>query len=543
MPLKPTIPYRNKIGPQSDRLMVHFGVDEGSGTDLLNLAPARNGMGDATISGGDWGSDADGALYDFGAGGGSGYAEFTAPGSDQLFPEWTLSIVFDDIGDNSVNRPLFTSSYNSTLATTHGMILCQVIPSGDTLRVSVRDSNGAVTRTLDWAGITRSAVNHLILGGGGQAGVTGTLNGSAPTAQGNTPTAYQGAMRTVTSRSFTLGRNSTPDYGNYKLKAFDLWNVRLTASEIDEIYDDPYLMGREPPGMGVEIAAATDRLDTTAYTVGQVRRFAADSPYIYECTTAGTSGGSVPGEATYDTQTRSDGGGTLVWTTRVASLFSSWAVPWVGRADTDRVTFRFQTSRWLQSASVYVRVRMATTRAGLAGATPTASAQVTTGSTVIDLVPTGLSAGTFYYTAFDWSVDNSAWYPFPCGYGTVTTRKTSGNITPATYSDCHINVGTGGVCPSDIGWGSDIVYNEADYTINAIGYRNRFACWKSASHIAAQTAPTFMLWVGDHFMFDSDTTAGTADDTSDMWQRARSMMCFYARMLKRQCNFIALGNH
>lgn len=56
----------------------------------------------------------------------------------------------------------------------------------------------------------------------------------------------------------------------------------------------------------------TTRANTTAYVVGNIVRPATGNGYLYQCSTAGTSGGSVPTYVTGIGQTVTDG--TVTWT-------------------------------------------------------------------------------------------------------------------------------------------------------------------------------------------------------------------------------------
>src|SRR5690242_11682894 len=55
----------------------------------------------------------------------------------------------------------------------------------------------------------------------------------------------------------------------------------------------------------------TSRANTTAYTAGQIVRPATGNTYVYQCITAGTSGGSVPTYPTTIGGTVTDG--TVTW--------------------------------------------------------------------------------------------------------------------------------------------------------------------------------------------------------------------------------------
>ncbi len=535
----------NSKGPQADRVVAAFAVDEGSGTTLTNQAFARASLGNATIAGGTGSWSASPLYYDFATG---DSATFGTATGDVLYQEGTISIVVSDAGSSAAQRMLISSGDVVATADIGHNVLCVFWVSGaDTIRVQVRDNNAGVLRTMDFTGQTRNAVNHIVVRWG--TGYTARVNGAAPNSSGNNPSTYLGPVRTKDAKSWILGVNNAGVFSDMQLRSLVIWNARLTDDEVVELEHDPYIMHRPPPGKAAELDAATARANSTAYTLGQIRKFAtAGAPYqyddfLYECIIAGTSAGAEPSGAAYERGEVTDG--TVTWRAIVPSLFTSWATPWPGRAKTTGASFQFCTSAWLQTASVYVRVKMATTVAGVDGATPVTSSQVTTAATAIRIDVTGLSTATKYFWLAEWSVDNTNWFPFPAGIGTFTTRRTTGDFTFKTFSDCHITAGGGSLTPSDMAWNSDIALARSSMAANSTeGYRNRFAAYRTAHQIYSDTAPDFLIWMGDHAFGDAAGGAVNTNDTTT-WKFLtwRSALCFYARMLKRQCNFYVLGNH
>lgn len=539
MPSKSAHSVRNPHGPRADAVIALLACDEGSGTTFTNKALARFTKGNATLLSGSTGSGWGATGYNFATE--QDYLQFANVTGDYLLEEWTISLTTSNVGDNTINRPIFSSSQTSSVATTHATMLVQWLNSSTTLRLSFRDSIAGVNRLYDWTGLTRANTYTLIIRGGGPGGIVASLDGAAPNATTNDPTAYKGPLRTENGTCWAIGRSNT-NSGLCTLHQFVAWDKRLTDAEVDELVADPYLMSREWPGGapgGVEMAAATTVAGTpTAISVETIRRFTSNGTYLYDCLIAGTTAGGSPGEVAYDAMEKTDSG--VTWGARIPSI-SIAPVPWCGRAKSDGCTFRFCTSAWMQTASAYFRVKAATAVASVDGATPVASAQITTAKTSVDISLTGLSSNTLYYWQAEWSTDNTNWYPFPCGIGTFRTM--GGEPTFGTFSDCHTTVGASGISPSDLGQIRDIVYSPSSTTVNTSGTRSLHASARTSQHIADQTPLHFLLLGGDHAMVDADGTVGTADTTPTMWQRWRSFMSHHCRMLKRQVNYLVLGNH
>ncbi|MGE0289381.1 MAG: metallophosphoesterase [Bradyrhizobium sp.] len=544
MSLKSASPRYNKYAPMADRLIFAPYITEGSGVTVNDLAIAANALGDATLNANvTWGGTAGAEYIDFaGTSGADVPMSIADPGgtADWLLPDWCVMVDFSNVGDNSTARPIFASSVTSNITTTHAVLLAQFISGADTIRVTLRDQAANLTRTYDFTSVNRTN-RHVLFIWGGAGGVQAELDGAAPDSSSESPSAYTGPLRCVDTGSIAWGRNAGGGLMLGRIHNTAIWSAALSAEQRSRFYVDPGLNVREPAGMAVELAAATARANLTAYTVGNLRKFTSGD-WLYECVSAGTSDASEPADATYDTQQVDEA--ALSWDARVASLFLGWAGPtWQGRVTTTTFSWRFVTSPWLVTASVYVRVKYATTKAGIEAGTAVTSAQVTAAATPITLTATGLTANTRYYYQAEWSTDNATWYPFPCGIGQFITM---GGTEPGwiDFSDCHINVGVGGICPSDLGWGDNIALAAGTTNVNEVtGYRNRWAAFRTAADIVAQDPPHFMVWHGDHIMGDSDPDLSSDDTTSEKWQYARSFTTFYCQVIVRQNNVLVLGNH
>ena len=88
----------------------------------------------------------------------------------------------------------------------------------------------------------------------------------------------------------------------------------------------------------------TTRANTTAYVVGQIVRPATGNGYLYQCSTAGTSGGSVPTYPTGIGQTVSDG--TVTWTNvgRGIMVLSGTNVQWTTASITARYAILYDAT-------------------------------------------------------------------------------------------------------------------------------------------------------------------------------------------------------
>lgn len=540
---------RNPVAPRADRVFLCCNLNENSNTPgwLVNGAPQR--LYGATFmevsSNGGFGTDSDGDYYQNDS---SNTISWHAPsGSGPVhFPEGTLVIRWKNAGDNSVSRPIFCS--NNLTTSGHGRILINYV-SGTTATVRVAVIDAATTRSYDFTDVTRSGVLHtLVLRWGGPAGVRATIDGAAPSSSSNSPTTYQGPMITQGSNHWAFGFTSTPQYGNIRFHGIYAWDCALSDDEVNQVLYDPHIAGRPPVGYVAELAAASTRADSTAYSLGALRVFSTASRYIYEVTTAGTSDAAPPADAEIEIAAVTDN--DIEWTARVPSFLLDWAGAWQCKPQTTSVTFHLCTSPWMVASGTNykVRVKVSATQAGLdaAGAAATSSALTTAGQG-FELTATGLSAGTQYFYRLEWTDDNgTTWYGFPIGDSTCKTRATSGDVNWVAFSDCHCTVGAGGQLPSDLGWNADIVY-EKDTNPLAVnqttGYRNRFAAGWTAQTIKDSTPPDFIVWMGDNCHPDNDPGASTSDTTSYKWQQYRSMLVFYAQIICRQANFYVLGNH
>ncbi len=80
----------------------------------------------------------------------------------------------------------------------------------------------------------------------------------------------------------------------------------------------------------------TSRANSTAYTAGQVIRPASGNGFLYQVTTAGTSGGSVPTFPTVVGQTVTDGTAVLTCVGRAITVCTSAAAVWSSSTITAR---------------------------------------------------------------------------------------------------------------------------------------------------------------------------------------------------------------
>lgn len=88
----------------------------------------------------------------------------------------------------------------------------------------------------------------------------------------------------------------------------------------------------------------TSRANTTAYVVGQIVRPATGNGYLYQCSTAGTSGSSIPTYPTVVGQTVTDG--TVTWTCvgRGIMVMSGANVQWTTATITARYGVLYDAS-------------------------------------------------------------------------------------------------------------------------------------------------------------------------------------------------------
>lgn len=542
MPLKSATPRLNIYGPRADKLVFAPHLATGSGTDVFDLATASGALGnavaDAAIT---WGSDADGPYLDGAGQVASGDWIIKAPDAsgDYVLPEYTLMIEFSNVGDNTTARPLFSTNDSTSINSAHCGIYARWLVSADTIRITWRDQKNAINYAADFTGRDRTA-KHVLFIGGGPGGAWAELDGTAPDATSGTPANWTGGLRTISTEAMVWGINSAgTEYLLGRVHNTAIWRCRLSTSERARLYADAALMTRSVAGLAAELAAATARADTD-YTVGQVRKFATGD-YLYECTTAGNTGVADPTAPAHDATAVNDG--TAVWTSRIASIFfNPWGPCWQGRPTTTTFSWLFTTSPWLQSTSVKVRVKYAAAGSDPYSGTAVTSDEVTTARTTIVLTATGLSSGTNYDYIAEWSVDNGAtWYSFPCGLGHFQTQGSAAQEpTWAAISDCHFNHP---IQPSDLGWGDANVFSSGTTVDTHTSSRRRYAISKASLDLMEQGRLSFLIWGGDHIMFNADPILDTNDYTSDKLQRARSFMGMYTQLIVRQANFFIPGNH
>lgn len=546
MPLKSANPELNYGGVRPGRVIAALNLGEGSGTTLTNYAESGISLGNATLSAATWTSNSEGTQLDLTSG---SYAEFpTASSADtvtgRLLEESSGVIRFIGPADTTAAHPYITINTNPT-NTQGGMFLQKVITTG-VLRFNYRDQKATTTHILEWSGVDYS-IAHTVQWTTGPLGVRAWLDGVAGTPNGGSPSTCFAPIRIAHGQRITIGRNATTSaVCNAIITAFTMWDCQLEQFEMDKVLADPNQATREPPGQAAEIAATTawaTGLTAATGAPGTMRKPTVANRFYYEATTGGAVGGSEPTWGTVPAKTTTDNSAT--WTARTPSLFVGCYCLAGGRMLPTNITYYATISPWRQSTgTVYVRAYAATTISGISAATPQVFSGSTNGEPIVCQI-TGLSAGTRYYTLFEWSTDGTNYYPFPASIHSFVTQRTAGaSFKVAKIPDGHVNAGTGSTIPDNMRDIKDVAYL-ADASFNTShGYRNRMGFLKTVAEIARRTGTFDFWWGGNDFVqSDDDTATSITNTTSYIWQNWRSWMSSFCDVLTAGGGYIELGNH
>jgi len=167
-----------------------------------------------------------------------------------------------------------------------------------------------VTDPPDWEASTAYSLNDLVQSTAGdhyECTTAGTSGGTEPTWDtdiGDTTSDGGGTLVWTRVEDYKLASH----YGKAMGQGLRPIVVLRKENVVTEEFYVPGTFGDDTQNIQVLWAA------TTAYSLGDVVRPAAEPAECYVCTTAGTSGASEPTWNTGVGDTTSDGGGTLVWT-------------------------------------------------------------------------------------------------------------------------------------------------------------------------------------------------------------------------------------
>lgn len=222
------------------------------------------------------------------------------------------------------------------------------------------------------------------------------------------------------------------------------------------------------------------------------------------------------------------------------NVFPEHEFPRMGLRKATSIKFYAVTSRAL-SGTAYLRVRAATSVAGVDAATPTTATFSLGPSDRIEVTLSGLTAGTPYYALTEWSSDGSTFYPFAGGIHYVPSFKAAGTAgKAANITDSHLSAATDGLPAEGLGYGDDIMYSAAGAFS---GKRTHYAHYKALAHIFARGPFDVVIDGGDTMHLDQTTTHSTADINTDMLIRAERWAAQNTWLFKMGPLVVMPGNH